>query len=201
VDDFVIRLVLEGGRSLEICGPDDITKQSTDAIVNAANCSLLGGGGVDGAIHNAGGAAILKECRVIVQQIGRLPEGKAVITGGGKLRAKHVIHTVGPVYADGKRREAETLASAYRESLRLADEHGLQSVSFPSISTGAFLYPAKEAAKIAVGTVLDVLKTCLHVKLVRFVLFDSYTLNEYDMAATRAATFHPQGIRIEKGHS
>jgi O-acetyl-ADP-ribose deacetylase len=201
VNDFVIRLVLEGGRTLDICGPDDITKQRTDAIVNAANSSLLGGGGVDGAIHNAGGPAILKECRVIVQQIGRLPEGKAVITTAGRLRAKHVIHTVGPIYADGKRGEPEALASAYRESLLLADEHGLQSVAFPSISTGAYLYPVKDAAKVAVGTVLDVLENCSHVKQVRFVLFDGHTLNQYEIAAARAAAFHPQGIRIEKGHS
>jgi O-acetyl-ADP-ribose deacetylase (regulator of RNase III) len=201
VNDVTVRLVLEGGRSLEICGPGDITKESTDAIVNAANSSLMGGGGVDGTIHRGGGPAILEECRLIVKQKGRLPEGKAVITTAGRLPARHVIHTVGPIYMDGKRGEAEILASAYRESLRLADEHGLLSVAFPSISTGAYLYPVKEAAKVAVGTVLDAVKSCAHVKQIRFILFDSYTVNEYEVAASHAALHNPQQIRIEKGHS
>jgi O-acetyl-ADP-ribose deacetylase (regulator of RNase III) len=201
VDAFVVRLLLEGGRSLEICGPDDITKETTDAIVNAANSSLLGGGGVDGAIHRAGGPAILEECKVIRQQIGHLPEGKAVITTGGRLRAKHVIHTVGPIYADGKRGEPEVLSSAFRESMKVADDHGIASLAFPSISTGTFLYPVKEAAKVAVGTVLESLRNATHLKQVRFVLFDDYTLSQYEMAATREAMQKPKEIQIIKGHS
>src|ERR1700724_1205109 len=120
---FTIRLVFDGGKAIEIHGPGDITEESTDAIVNAANSSLLGGGGVDGAIHKAGGPVILAECRRIASQIGSLPSGKAVITTGGQLRAKYVIHTVGPIYRGGSRAEAETLASCHRESLRLADQH------------------------------------------------------------------------------
>src|SRR5215831_15882902 len=112
----------------------DITEETTDAIVNAANSSLLGGGGVDGAIHRAGGPAILEECRAIVSRIGRLAAGNAVITSGGQLRAKHVIHTVGPVFRDGNHRENETLASCHHESIRIADEHGLTSLAFPAIS-------------------------------------------------------------------
>jgi O-acetyl-ADP-ribose deacetylase (regulator of RNase III) len=119
----------------------DITLQETDAIVNAANSGLMGGGGVDGAIHRAGGPVILEECRRIVARQGRLPEGQAVITAGGRLKARYVIHTVGPVWRGGDRGEADILASAYRESLRTAAEHGLTSVSFPSISTGVYGYP------------------------------------------------------------
>src|SRR5580692_6489958 len=117
--DFTIRLVLERDRTVEFHGPADITSETTDAVVNAANSSLLGGGGVDGAIHEAGGPAILAECKRIVSQIGSLPAGQAVITTGGCLTAKHVIHTVGPVYRDGERGEAEKLASCHRESIRL----------------------------------------------------------------------------------
>src|SRR5258708_3064248 len=131
-----MRLLLEGGKVIEIHGPADITEESTDAIVNAANSYLLGGGGVDGAIHRAGGPAILAECKQIVGKIGTLAPGKAVITTGGHLAAKHVIHTVGPVYRGGEHGEAETLASAHRESLRLADKHSLTSLAFPAISTG-----------------------------------------------------------------
>src|ERR1700739_4041918 len=118
-----MRLLLDGGKTIEIDGPADLTKESTDAIGNAANSSLLGGGGVDGAIPRAGGPAILAECRQIVGKIGRLPAGQAVITTGGRMAAKHVIHTVGPVYRGGEQGEAETLANCYRESIRLADEH------------------------------------------------------------------------------
>ncbi|MDO8567781.1 MAG: macro domain-containing protein, partial [Dehalococcoidales bacterium] len=114
----------------------DITEQTTEAIVNAANSSLMGGGGVDGAIHRAGGPAIIDECKQIVTRQGRLPAGQAVITTGGKLKARHVIHTVGPIWYGGNKGEPELLASAYRESLKLAAAKGLTSVSFPSISTG-----------------------------------------------------------------
>src|SRR5512134_254831 len=131
----------------------DITKQDTEAIVNAANSSLLGGGGVDGAIHRAGGPQILEECR----KIGGCPTGEARITTGGDLKAKWVIHTVGPVYRDGRHGEPELLAGAYRNSLAVAVEHGIATVAFPSISTGAYGYPFPEAARIALGTTMKFL--------------------------------------------
>jgi O-acetyl-ADP-ribose deacetylase (regulator of RNase III) len=158
----------------------DITRQATDAIVNAANSRLMGGGGVDGAIHRAGGPEILEECKRIVAQIGRLETGKAVITTGGNLQAKYVIHTVGPVWHGGGRREAELLASAYRESLKLADERKLKSVSFPSISTGAYGYPLAEAAEVALSAVVDFLhNTATSLTEVYFVLFDSNSYRTY----------------------
>ncbi len=158
----------------------DITRQATDAIVNAANPSLMGGGGVDGAIHRAGGPAILDECRQIISRIGRLDTGKAVITTGGNLRAKYVIHTVGPVWHGGGRGEAELLASAYRESLKLADEYKLSSISFPSISTGAYGYPVAEAAMTALETVIAFLRDeQTSLKQVLFVLYDSRTYHVY----------------------
>jgi len=158
----------------------DITEQATDAIVNAANSSLMGGGGVDGAIHRAGGEAILEECKRIVAQHGRLPTGKAVITTGGNLQARYVIHTVGPIWQGGGRNEAELLSSAYYECLKLATEHKLASISFPSISTGAYGYPVDEAAKIAVSTVVSFLKRqATSLKEVVFVLFDSRTHRNY----------------------
>jgi len=144
VQDFTIRLVLERERTIEFFGPADLTSEATDAVVNAANSSLLGGGGVDGAIHRAGGPAILAECRQIVSKIGSLPAGQAVITTGGKMAAKYVIHTVGPIYRGGEYGEAEKLASCHRECIRLADEHGLQSLSFPAISTGLSDTPSRK---------------------------------------------------------
>jgi len=161
----------------------DITEQATDAIVNAANPSLMGGGGVDGAIHQAGGPAILEECKQIVSRQGRLPTGKAVITTGGNLKAKYVIHTVGPIWHSGGRNEAELLASAYRESLKLATENKLASVSFPSISTGAYGYPVTEAARIALRTMVSFLKEqATPIKEIVFVLFDSKTYESYHSA-------------------
>jgi len=160
----------------------DITQQTTDAIVNAANSSLMGGGGVDGAIHRAGGPAILEECRQIVSRQGRLPTGKAVITTGGNLQAKYVIHTVGPIWHGGNRGEAELLESAYRESLDLAAENQLTSVCFPSISTGAYSYPVEQAARIALETVVTFLKETTSVKQVVFVLFNSRVLEVYSSA-------------------
>ena len=158
----------------------DITGQATDAIVNAANSSLMGGGGVDGAIHRAGGPAILEACRQIVARQGRLPAGKAVITTGGNLKAKYVIHTVGPIWHGGNRGEPELLASAYRESLKLAAERNLRSVSFPSISTGAYGYPVDEAARVALGAVVSFLKgQPTSIKEVVFVLYDSGTFTSY----------------------
>lgn len=163
--------------------PGDITKQSTGGIVNAANPSLMGGGGVDGAIHRAGGPAILEECQQIVSRQGRLPTGRAVITTGGNLKAKYVIHTVGPVWQGGNKGEPELLASAYRESLKVATENNLTSVSFPSISTGAFGYPLADAAKIAIQTIVSFLREeVTSLKEVVFVLFDSRTYESYRSA-------------------
>lgn len=157
----------------------DITRQATDAIVNAANSGLMGGGGVDGAIHRAGGSAILEECKQIRAERGRLPTGEAIITTGGNLKARHVIHTVGPVWHGGNREEADLLASAYRESLKLAINQGLKSVSFPSISTGAYGYPVEPAARIALQTVIDFLARDDSLSEVVFVLFDSRTYRVY----------------------
>jgi len=178
-------LTLPSGKTISCHGPADITKEATDAIVNAANSSLLGGGGVDGAIHRAGGPAILAECRTIVAKIGRLAPGQAVITTGGRLPAKFVIHTVGPIYNDGKHGEPELLASAHRESIRLADEHGIQSLSFPAISTGAYSYPVTKAAQIAVSTVAKALETTVHLRAVRFVLFDQAALRAFTDATEK----------------
>ncbi|MBW1917548.1 MAG: O-acetyl-ADP-ribose deacetylase [Deltaproteobacteria bacterium] len=156
----------------------DITKQDTDAIVNAANTSLRGGGGVDGAIHRAGGPKILEECL----QIGGCPTGEAVITTGGNLKARYVIHTVGPVYRDGLHREPELLASCYQNSLKLASDKGLKSLAFPSISTGAYGYPVSEAAKVALSTVMAYLKAHPEIERVRFVLFGRPTYEAYEQA-------------------
>ncbi len=195
-----IRILLDRGRTIEFHGPADITHETTDAVVNAANSSLLGGGGVDGAIHEAGGPAVLAECRRIVGQIGSLPAGQAVITTGGRLTAKHVIHTVGPVYRDGESGEAEKLASCHRESIRLADQHAIQSLSFPAISTGAFGYPASEAASIAISSTVEALAATSHVSRVRFVLFDVATLRMYTRAAEQRQNLNPVfAYRIEKG--
>jgi O-acetyl-ADP-ribose deacetylase (regulator of RNase III) len=161
----------------------DITRQATDAIVNAANSGLMGGGGVDGAIHRAGGPAILEECRQIVARQGRLPAGRAVITTGGNLSAKHVIHTVGPVWHGGDKGEAGLLESAYRESLKVAADSNLASVSFPSISTGAYGYPVAQASRVALGTVVAFLRErATSLREVVFVLFDSHTYEVYAAA-------------------
>jgi O-acetyl-ADP-ribose deacetylase (regulator of RNase III) len=163
----------------------DITGQTTDAIVNAANSSLMGGGGVDGAIHRAGGPAILAECKQIVAKQGRLPAGKAVITTGGNLKAKYVIHTVGPVWGGGNGGEAEILASAYTESLRLAEQHKLTSISFPSISTGAYRYPLSQAARVAVGAVVKFAREeAESIRKIVFVLFDMKSYSEYETVLT-----------------
>jgi O-acetyl-ADP-ribose deacetylase len=195
-----IRILLDRGRTIEFDGPADITHETTGAVVNAANSSLLGGGGVDGAIYEAGGPAILAECRRIVAQIGSLPAGQAVITTGGRLAAKHVIHTVGPVYHDGESGEAEKLASCHRESIRLADKHAITSLSFPAISTGAFGYPSSEAATIAISSTVEALASTNHVSRVRFVLFDVATLRTYTRAAEQLQNLnHVFSYRVEKG--
>jgi O-acetyl-ADP-ribose deacetylase (regulator of RNase III) len=185
MSDFAARLTLENGKIIEFAGPADITKETTEAIVNAANSSLLGGGGVDGAIHHAGGPSILAECRRIVDKIGRLPAGKAVITTAGRLAVKYVVHTVGPIYRGGNQREAEALASCYRESIRVADDHGIRSLAFPSVSTGAYGYPVNEAAQIAVRTVIEHLPAASHLQLVRFVLFSAANCATYVQAAEK----------------
>jgi len=153
----------------------DITKENVDAIVNAANRTLLGGGGVDGAIHRAGGPAILAECR----KLEGCDTGDAKITTAGKMKAKHVIHTVGPVYRDGKSGEPELLASCYRRSLEVASENNAQSVAFPAISTGVYGYPMKAAAEIAIQTVVDYVKEHADVELVRFVMFGAEAYDTY----------------------
>ena len=138
----------------------DITEQSTDAIVNAANSSLMGGGGVDGAIHRKGGPRVLEECKRIreTKWPEGLPTGKAVITTGGNLKARHVIHTVGPIWRGGKHGEPELLAEAYRNSLKIAVSKGIKTISFPSISTGAYGYPMEEASKVALKTIREFLE-------------------------------------------
>ncbi len=156
----------------------DITKEETEAIVNAANPRLAGGGGVDGAIHRAGGPKIMEEC----MRIGGCPTGGAVITTGGDLKARYVIHAVGPVYRGGDKGEAELLASAYRKSLEIARQKGIRSVAFPSISTGAYGYPIEEASRIALRTVIDFLKEHRAPSLVRFVLFSERDLRVYEEA-------------------
>jgi O-acetyl-ADP-ribose deacetylase (regulator of RNase III) len=206
VQDFTIRLVLESKKQndkyIEFAGPANITRETTGAIVNAANSSLLGGGGVDGAIHRAGGPAVLAECRQIVSKIGRLAAGKAVITTGGNLAAKYVIHTVGPIYQGGDQGEVGSLASCHRECIRLAEEHAIESLSFPAISTGAFGYPVAQAAPIAITAAVEALALAHHVSKVRFVLFDIATLKGYARAGEKFSssnTTYP--IRIEKASS
>lgn len=153
----------------------DITKQNTEAIVNAANNSLLGGGGVDGAIHRAGGPAILAECK----KLNGCATGEAKITTGGNLKARFVIHTVGPIWRGGKNKEDKLLASCYKKSLQIAEENNLTSISFPSISTGAYGFPLEPAAKIALQEVINYLKQNTKIKEVYFVLFGSENFNAY----------------------
>lgn len=159
----------------------DITDQDVDAVVNAANSSLMGGGGVDGAIHSRGGPEILEECRRIRKSEwpDGLPPGKAVVTTGGRLRARHVIHTVGPVWRGGRGGEPERLAECYQNSLALAAEHGLESVAFPSISTGAYGYPIREASRVALRSVRGRVEREGGPREVVFVLFSQGDLAVY----------------------
>lgn len=157
----------------------DITKMKVDAIVNAANSSLLGGGGVDGAIHRAGGSKILEECMVIREKQGGCKTGEAVITTGGNLPAKYVIHTVGPVWHGGKNNEEELLSNAYKNSLRLATEYEIKSIAFPNISTGIYGFPKHRAAEIAVHAVKDFLKLTTLIKEIFFVCFDDENYKIY----------------------
>jgi O-acetyl-ADP-ribose deacetylase (regulator of RNase III) len=150
----------------------DITKLNVDAIVNAANSSLMGGGGVDGAIHRAGGPAILEECKTIVARQGGCKTGEAVITTGGNLPAKFVIHTVGPIWNGGNRNERTLLANCYKNSLRLSADNNCRTIAFPAISTGVYGFPKEEAAHIAVQTVREFLQTAAEMEKVIFVCFD-----------------------------
>ncbi|MDD5434296.1 MAG: O-acetyl-ADP-ribose deacetylase [Nitrospira sp.] len=156
----------------------DITQQDTEAIVNAANSGLKGGSGVDGAIHRAGGPQIMEEC----MKIGGCPTGGAVITTGGRLKARYVIHTVGPIYHGGGKGEPELLACAYRNSLTIALDKGIGSIAFPSISTGAYSYPLEAAAQIALRTVIGFLKEHGEITVIRFVLFSPKAYGVYKEA-------------------
>lgn len=156
----------------------DITKQAVDAIVNAANCSLLGGGGVDGAIHRAAGPELLNECRTLHG----CKTGEAKITGGYRLPAKYVIHTPGPIWHGGNSGEAELLASCYRSCLTLASENGCKTVDFPSISTGVYHFPLEKASEIAIGTIRDFLNGHSEIERVRMVCFDHRTYEYYQSA-------------------
>ena len=160
----------------------DITRERVDAIANAANEGLMGGGGVDGAIHRAGGPAIAAACSAIRAKQGGCPTGQAVITTGGNLPAKYVIHTVGPIWRGGDAGEPELLASCYRESLGLALEHGIKTIAFPSISTGVYGYPVAQAAVVALHAVKQFLEAHDGLDEVRFVLFDDATYGAYKNA-------------------
>lgn len=161
----------------------DITLEQTDAIVNAANSRLAGGGGVDGAIHRAGGPSIMEESK----KYNGCPTGKAVITGGGNLKAKYVIHTVGPIYRDGKKGEPELLRSAYLESLKLATANGIKSIAFPALSAGAYGYPINEAARIALSTAAEYVKSHPEIELVRFVLFGKQAYEAFEKELKKIA--------------
>lgn len=169
-----------GGTTISLV-KGNIVLEETDAIINAANSRLAGGGGVDGAIHRAGGPAIDEACR----RIGGCPTGSAVITAGGTLKARYVIHAVGPVYSDGRHGEDRLLAGAYGTSLDLAVKHHLKSIAFPSISTGAYGYPIDLAAGVAIKTVVDFVRTDKSLALVRFVLFSDGDLKVYEKALER----------------
>ncbi len=160
----------------------DITRQNTQAIVNAANSSLLGGGGVDGAIHHAAGPQFLQQCKRLVAKQGPCPTGHAVITTAGNLPAQYVIHTVGPVYRDGLHNEPQLLRNAYTNSLQLAQQHHIKTIAFPSISTGAYRFPIPKAALIALTAVKDYLDRHNHFQLIRFVLFTPNDLTAYQNA-------------------
>jgi O-acetyl-ADP-ribose deacetylase (regulator of RNase III) len=158
----------------------DITKLTVDAIVNAANSSLMGGGGVDGAIHRAAGPLLLEECKKIVRKQGGCKTGEAVITTGGDLPANYVIHTVGPVWQGGKQKEPELLAACYKNSLELAVENKITSLAFPNISTGVYGYPKQQAAEIAIHTVTEFLKENDFIDKVYFICFDEENLRLYE---------------------
>jgi len=179
-----IQITVASGKNLELV-QGDITRETTDAIVNAANSELLPGGGVCGAIHRAGGPAIAEECRRLRNQRGPVSTGDAVATSGGRLPARYVIHTVGPVWSGGASGEPEALASAYRESIRVADNLGLKSIAFPTISTGIFGYPLHEATQIAIETARETLPRTKNVNTVRFVVFDDAAFQAYSQVLNK----------------
>lgn len=187
------------GAAIELA-EGDITTQAVDAIVNAANSGLAGGGGVDGAIHRAGGKSIMEECR----KLGGCPTGGAKITSAGNLPARFVVHAVGPVYMDGRCGEAQLLADAYRNSLAIARERGLKTVAFPSLSTGAYGYPIKEAAHIALSTTIEYLQKHPDAfEVVRFVLFDAKTFAtfETELETLRAAALQEGSTPITEARA
>lgn len=179
-------LQVSPGKQIELLR-GDITRETTEAIVNAANSALLPGGGVCGAIHRAGGPLIARECAAYVREHGEVEPGKAAITGGGNLQARFVIHTVGPVWQGGRSGEPGALASCYRESMALADAMDLASIAFPSISTGIFGYPVVKAAPVAVNAIQEALRAAGSVRLVKFVLFDEATLHAYETAGRQVS--------------
>lgn len=161
----------------------DITSEQADVIVNAANSALAGGGGVDGAIHRAGGPDIAAECEAIAAAHGRVAPGDAVVTAAGNLKAQHVIHTVGPIWNGGKKNEAQTLKKAYDKSLQLAKEHNAKTIAFPAISTGAYGYPKTEAAEIALRACAEFCQEHPGLREIRFVLFSNEDLGIYRKTA------------------
>jgi len=171
-----------GGTTLTLT-QGDITTEHVDALVNAANSSLMGGGGVDGAIHRVGGPQILEECKKIREQQGRCATGQAVLTTAGKLPAKYVVHTVGPVWSGGTKQEAGALRNCYLKSLELAESVNARSIAFPSISTGAYGYPTHEAAQVALKAIHDYLQTSDHFDEIRIVLFSEEDYRTYMKAA------------------
>ena len=195
--DLAAKLTFSNGKTLEFHGPADITKETTDAIVNAANSSLLGGGGVDGAIHRAGGPSILEECRRIVAKIGSLSAGKAVITTGGRLPAKYVVHTVGPIYRGGRQGEAETLASCYCESIRVADDHGIPSRwhSLPSRREHTDI-PSRRRPKLRCEPLWNIFSGATHLDRIRFVLFSASDCSIYIRAAKKISRELPASSAV-----
>jgi O-acetyl-ADP-ribose deacetylase (regulator of RNase III) len=174
----------------------DIAKEAADAIVNAANSELLAGAGVCGAILRAGGPAIADDCRRIRSEHGRVAPGQAVATTAGNLKARHVIHTVGPIWRGGQANEAETLASCYRESIRLADSLNCTSIAFPAISTGVFGYPIESAAWVAIPSIVESLRSATHVVLATIVLFDKPSLDTFAKAAFAIKMPQPYEVSI-----
>lgn len=180
--NYVVDIKVSDHRALHL-ERGNIVNYSADAIVNAANSYLAPGAGVCGAIHSAGGPSIAAECRRIFEERGPVPPGQAVATPGGLLKAKYVIHTVGPVWSGGSSGESNLLADCYRNSIRLADEIGLHSLAFPAISTGVFGYPMDKAANVAIRTVVDHLPSAKNVALVSLILFDRSSLDAFAKVA------------------
>jgi O-acetyl-ADP-ribose deacetylase (regulator of RNase III) len=196
--DYVVMLRVGDPYELRL-ERSDITKSPADAIVNAANSELLPGSGVCGAIHGAGGPAIAEECRRIRTERGSLLPGETVATTAGRLKAKYVIHAVGPVWHGGDQGEAEALARCYSGSMRVADELKLHSIAFPAISTGIFGYPVEQAAWVAIPTLIGSLRSAKHLVLVSLVLFDKQTLDTFATAAfgqRKPASGHPYEVSI-----